>query len=359
MNIATFKRIAPILFKHNIVPYLHGNQGLGKTQVTGQIADMMREMRDDKNFGFIPLHLATQEVGDLVGLLVKDNAGNVRHARPEWMPTSGQGVVFLDEVNRAHPEVLSCMYSFLTEKTIHSHKLPDGWVIAAAGNYDSNRFTVTNTSDTAFKSRFCHIDFVPSVEEFVAFAETRGAKDVAAFIRENPTLLEAKTDAGQFNVAPEPDRRAWLEKLARLESEDLGDARFEVYAGCIGTAAAAAFMSWKSKPERAISINEILTNYKTIQARVLKMSSTEEGNERRFDALNQPIDELMSRLESEQTLLEDKTKLENIKQFLIDVPRELALKAFNRMGKITIFSGKNDILNNPEYVANFKNNATK
>jgi MoxR-like ATPase len=159
MNIQDFKKYLPTLLKNNIVPFTWGNQGIGKTQSIAQVAAQA-------GIGFVHLHLATQEVGDLVGLLMIQADGTVKHARPEWFPTEGEGIIFLDELNRAHPDVIQAMFSFITSKTIHTHKLPDGWKIVAAGNYQSDQFNVTDTSDAAWMSRFCHIELQPTVQEF-------------------------------------------------------------------------------------------------------------------------------------------------------------------------------------------------
>jgi len=137
MNIQQAKQTLPILMKHDIVAFLWGVQGVGKTETVRQIAD-------SNGGGFVHLHLATQEVGDLVGLLKHNNDGTVSHACPEWLPTpqaieagrfASTGIVFLDELNRAHPDVLQAIFSLVMGKTIHTHKLADGWKIVVAGNY--------------------------------------------------------------------------------------------------------------------------------------------------------------------------------------------------------------------------------
>jgi hypothetical protein len=38
-------------------------------------------------------------------------------------------------------------------------------------------------------SRFCHIDFKPTVEEFIGYAESKGADVIADFIRNHNEML--------------------------------------------------------------------------------------------------------------------------------------------------------------------------
>lgn len=350
MNIREFKVVAPVLLKHNITVFLHGSQGVGKTQTVKQICK-------ENGLDIRVLHCATQEVGDLIGLLVKSEDGqSVHHARPSWFPTEGQGVVFLDELNRAPMDVIQSMFSFILDGTLHTHKLPPGWRVMAAGNYDSDRFTTTSVGDAAWLSRFCHIDFTPTAEEFITHIEDNGMVSVADFIREQPSMLEldAKT-AGRLDTKfIVPDRRSWKEMVGKLENDTTmpDTLRYEVYSGIVGPVAAAAFITYKSKQEKAFNLKDILANYKKVQPQVVKMMKNSE-KEARFDLLNTPIEELITRIENTPNYLEGKGYLDNLKQYLVDIPKELAMKTFSRLGAISEFYGKELLLNDPKYTSLF------
>lgn len=350
MNIRNVKKVLPVLLKHNICPFLWGSQGIGKTESVKQYCK-------ENGLDLRILYTATQEVGDLIGLLVKNDAdGTAYHTRPEWFPIEGKGIIFLDELNRAPNDVLQALFSFITKGALHRHQLPEGWKVVAAGNYQSERFSVTDTSDAAWLSRFCHIDFTPEVEEWLVYAESRGAADVADFVREQPNMLELSAkDAGRLDTSfIVPDRRAMLEGIGMLEiSQELPeDTLYEVYSGIVGPAAASAYLAWKNKKEKSLTLQQILTKYTgSVQARVKSLSST--GNDRRFDLLNQPIDELMVKLETTPNLLTKGKYLENIKEYLLDIPKELALKAFVRMAKLPSFHGKDAFINDYDYAVRF------
>lgn len=351
MNIKNVKRVLPILLKNNICPFFWGSQGIGKTEVVKQYCK-------ENNLGLRILYTATQEVGDLIGLLVKnDHDGTAYHTRPEWFPTEGEGIIFLDELNRAPNDVLQALFSFITKGTLHRHQLPKGWKVVAAGNYQSDRFTVTDTSDSAWLSRFCHIDFVPTVEEWITHAESRNMTNVADFIREQPNMLSlSATQAGRLDTSfIVPDPRAWTEGIGTLDDlsgELPEETRYEVYAGLVGTAGAAAYLSWLNKKEKALHLGHILSKYEgKNRDRVLDLAS--EQKERRFDLLNQPIDELITKLEANPNMLSAAGYLDNIKLYLLDIPKELSTKAFSRMAKIGAFHGKNDLLNDYTYVNKF------
>lgn len=341
MNIRDFQSCLPALFNNSIVPFVWGNQGIGKTSVLKQYATTKYGPK-----GFVHLHLATQEVGDLVGLLHHTAAGTVEHSRPEWFPTEGSGVIFLDEFNRAHPDVLQAMFPFVLSKTIHRHILPEGWVIAVAGNYQSggNGFNVTDISDAALMSRFCHIDLKPTVEEFVSFAESKEAMSVAGFIMEQPKMLETNATGTYDTVTP--DRRAWLDLVSPLEREDISDTvRFELYSGIVGATAAAAFSAWKLNSAKRVRLIDIVTNYKVVKARI---ASFTQDQETRFDMLSSPLEELYGKLKDVPEYLDDK-KLANIKEFLCDLPLELVSQSAKTLGKMH-FHGKDALLNDAAFI---------
>jgi hypothetical protein len=348
MNMKAFKQALPFLLRNKIVPFLWGSQGIGKTQTLYQYCR-------ENDLQLVTLHTATQDVGDLIGLLVKGEDGTVHHARPGWLPTEGNGIIFLDELNRAAPDVIQAMFPFVTEGRLHRHILPEGWRVVAAGNYNSDRFMVTDTSDAAWLSRFCHIDFTPTTEEWTVFADSRGMTDIADFIRAQPSMLELTTkDAGRLDTSfIVPDRRAWTEGVGKLDAEDLPvEITYDLYAGLIGTAAAAAYLSWKAKGQRSLSLDQILHRYPgEIQKRVKELSGND--NEKRFDVLNQPIDELFVKLDMTPELLSQTKTLDNLKAYLLDIPKELSMKAFSKMVTMKAFTGRQDLINDPAYVAKF------
>lgn len=342
MNIAGVKQIVPILLKNRVVPFLWGQQGVGKTQVVEQIAK-------DMGGGFIPLYCGTQaDPGDLLGLLKMNPDGTVSHARPEWFPTEGKGVIFLDELNRAHPDIIQAMFSFILNGTIHTHKLPDGWRIVAAGNFQSGSFNVTDTSDSAWMSRFCHIDFDPAPEESVVYFEDQGYDEVADFLRHNPDLRFVRQEERLQTQLITPNPRAYA-MIGALENENaLDNHRFEVYSGLIGSVAAARFQKHKKTADVRLSGRKVLNKYDTVRSLVLAAQSESSA---RFDLLGGAADEIVEIL-TKNTHSSEK-HIDNLRQFLLDVPLELGLKLINKISEST-WSKKSAILMDKEFVAKFK-----
>lgn len=338
MNISTFKKLLPQMLDRNIVLFVWGVQGVGKTQ-------SVRQYAKERDIGFVHLHPATQEPGDLIGLLIDRKDGTVEHARPEWFPTSGEGVIFVDEANRAHPDVIQALFSLPTSRTLHRHRLPDGWKLVFAGNYQTDEFNVTDTSDAAWLSRFVHINLEPTVAEFCLYAESKGAYIVADFAREYPQLLDVSgRKKPQLNL--KPDNRSLLEMVFPIESIDMDDdVRFEVVAGIIGNIAAVSYMNFRRSASGQLKLSAILEG-DSVQERVKELTK---GQDTRFDLLQAPLEELASLLIKEPGLLADAAKLERLVNYLELVPIEMLAQVAKRFSKL-VFVNKMNLLNDKRLV---------
>lgn len=341
MDIKTIKKVTPILFKYNIVPYWHGTQGVGKTSVAKQIG---KEMGFDS---VISLELgANADASDIIGLLVQKD-GRHYHTRPSWMPTEGRHLIFLDEFNRAQGDIYQIMFTFLTEGRIKDHVLPPECRIIAAANYNSKNFVVSNVRDDALRSRFCHLNFIPTNSEIADYIEsqgTEGHKEVASFLRVAPEM--AGNAGSTMNISPDPDPRAWAEKIANLHNEDLGDARYEVYSGLIGPVATASFFAFSRRAENPLNIIDILENYRFQRDRVLEYAKI--GTERRYDALNIPVEQLFENLEKDPNFLTKPGYVDALKMFIVDLPLEMVMKVMDRI-TMARFERRSDFINNDEF----------
>jgi hypothetical protein len=139
-------------------PMFTGEAGLGKSQIVQAWVKKQKERNPE--FGFLDLRIAYMEAPDLIGFPSegKDDSGRSRtkHLLPEFWPTSGSGLILLEEPNRGTTGVMNCLMQLLTDWKVHNYVLPDGWLIAACVNPDSSEYDV-NTMDAALRDRF--IDF--------------------------------------------------------------------------------------------------------------------------------------------------------------------------------------------------------
>lgn len=341
MNVSQLKRSLLALTKHKITPFIWGTQGIGKTSI-------VTSTFEDQGYKVVHLLLASQEPGDLIGLLHKDEkTGTVSHLPPDWFPFTGKVCIFLDELNRAPMEVIQVMFPFILSGRIHTHQAGPEVVIVAAGNYNSNQFITTDTSDAAWMSRFCHLDFKPSVEDFVSYLEKTDRKSMASFIRAYPEMMRIEPKEGLNLGLLQPDPRAWVEQVHALENEDIEDCRYEVIAGMVGPTAAATYLTFKATAQDSLKASDILDKYSAVQGRVKEMS---QPTDNRFDLLDRVSNEILNLMET--TAISD-TQMVNYRKFLLDIPLEMGLKVVDKIQNGRV-KRKGDLLNDKEFVTLFE-----
>ena len=177
---------------------LWGPPGIGKSSIVADVAKQ-HELQ------LVDLRLSQLAPTDLRGLPVADN-GVSRWFPPEFLPTSGQGILFLDEINMAPPAMQGIAQQLILDRRVGSYRVPEGWFIWAAGNRKSDRAAVFEMP-SALANRFIHLDLVPDFDSFKAWGLGAGlSEQVLAFLAFRPTLLH-QIDAQRPNW---PSPRSWV-----------------------------------------------------------------------------------------------------------------------------------------------------
>ena len=73
------------------------------------------------------------------------------------LPTKGYGFIFFDEVNLAPPLVQASSYSLSLDRKLGDYRLPDGWMVAMAGNTFADRAHVQEMA-LPLKNRLAHLE---------------------------------------------------------------------------------------------------------------------------------------------------------------------------------------------------------
>ena len=237
---------------------LVGKHGIGKSRILEDFFGMRGEK-------VVTLFLGQMsDPGDLIGLPHLDEAtGRTEFMLPYWFPTDGKPVVlFLDELNRARPEVLQTVMDLTLNRKLAGKSLPEGSRIISAVNGGAE-YQLTDL-DPALVSRFNIYEFSPSVEDWLCWARGAGLDSrILSFIDENPEYLDGDDGAGAFgteNLERTPDRRSWERTSKILENfSELSDAEMiqPLVSGIIGNQAAAAFFEFVNQ-NRIPSVGKLL-----------------------------------------------------------------------------------------------------
>lgn len=147
------------LVEGKIPTFVWGAPGVGKSSIVKQIAKT-------KNIAFIDLRLSLMDPTDLKGIPFYDESEHqALWAPPAFLPRSGEGILFLDELNSAAPAVQASAYQLILDRSIGEYRLPDGWAIVAAGNRESDRGVVYRMP-SPLANRFVHFELDVHVDDW-------------------------------------------------------------------------------------------------------------------------------------------------------------------------------------------------
>lgn len=228
---------------------IHGSPGVGKS-------DVVRQAAIKRGVDLIDLRLSQLDPVDLRGVpsvdkKTKTTAWNV----PEFLPTSGHGILFLDEINSAAQATQAAAYQLVLDRKLGDYTLPEGWDIIAAGNRTTDR-AIVNQMSTALKNRFSHINYEVSNDDWCDWALKNNISiEVLGFIRFRPMLLnefEKRNDSAEETkrLAKLKDAQAFAtprswEFVSKVAAQNPDESiEYELYSGIVGEGCAAEFTAY-------------------------------------------------------------------------------------------------------------------
>jgi len=271
MDFKTTKHALKLARAAKISPFVWGHRGVGKSSI-------VRETCEEEGWGFIDMRCSQLEAADIRGLPDRQE-GRTAFLPPADMPIGDltleqvnkkieeadekeryklvqliqpryeNGILFLDEINRAQDDVLQAVFQLVLDRKIGQYVLPPGWAVVCAGNFMEG-YQVNGFTDPAFLDRFCHLtlsDGDTTMEEWVdymALVHNEAASTVIEYATQNLKHLDGDVK-GSLGFSIQPSRRSW-DSVVRVEkaAKELGtpeNARTEVIAGLVGREIAIAY----------------------------------------------------------------------------------------------------------------------
>ncbi len=201
---------------------LMGPPGVGKTQIMEQVAA-------ETGVGLVSYTITHHTRQSAVGLpfIEKRTYGGVEYSVTEYtmseilasvyglMEKTGlrEGILFLDEINCVSETLAPMMLQFLQCKTFGNQRLPEGWLIAAAGNPPEYNRSVRDF-DVVTLDRVKRIDVQEDFSVWKEYARQKGLHGaVVSYLdikKENFYRVETTAEGIQFATA-----RGW-EDLSEL-----------------------------------------------------------------------------------------------------------------------------------------------
>lgn len=230
------KQAVKLCYKARRPFFLHGAPGVGKSDTLRQAGNELDvEVRDIRATLLDPV--------DLRGLpTIAENEDGSKFkqtlwAVPDFLPTTGSGILFLDELNAAPQATQAACYQLILDRRLGDYTLPAGWLVCAAGNRETDR-AVVHRMPSALANRLVHLDFDVDNDAWTQWA--LGADimtEVIAFLRFRPALLHQFDPAKNEKAFPTP--RSWQFVSDLLKKEPPQAVEFDLLRGTVGEGAAA------------------------------------------------------------------------------------------------------------------------
>lgn len=202
--------------------FLLGAPGIGKTAIVSQVAEEL-------GIGLVSYSMTHHTRQSALGLpfIVERSYGDesfqvseytmseIIAAIYDYMEKTGhtRGILFLDEINCVSETLYPSMLQFLQFKTFGRHRVPEGWVVACAGNPPEYNKSVYDF-DVVTLDRLRKLDVEPDLAAWMGYARhTRVHPAVMSYleIKESHFYSVESTPSGKAFVTA----RAW-DDLSRV-----------------------------------------------------------------------------------------------------------------------------------------------
>lgn len=365
MSIKTFKQVGEKLPPWTSI-LLRANHGVGKSKVVRQVAAIIRkrmieQIREGATFQsrdgqvvdlakyretakaakeFFPVidrRLSQMTEGDMVGLPSTDGE-TTRFNPPDWYKHACEVpcVLFLDEINRATPEVMQAAFQIVLDRELNGWKLHPLTRVFAAVNVGGSY--IVNEMDPALLDRFFTVDLEPSLEEFCAWARDTDPEQGGNLHWTIPDFIQTtkRHDGNTWLYAPKfvepgavtPSPRSWEMVNSALThagiiDEPQNELFYHIVRGFVGNEAAIAYRDFAKNADTRITGEELVNKYHEprVKAKVKRL-----GQGRQNDI----VEKVATYVITDLNKLSDQQGT-NLRALMEDLPEELRISLWSKL----------------------------
>ena len=179
------------LMDHNQARLLiWGAPGIGKTAILMNVLDEMQADFPDYRLIIKTLSNETPDNFTLPKYVEVDGAEYATDVPKTWLPVykptgvpaedkklsdkCGYGLLFIDELSRAKPDVLNVILPLVNEGQFNGYKLGDGWCIICASNRPEDEKGGQYRIGNALGNRYAQLHYEPTVKTWRKWADHQG-----------------------------------------------------------------------------------------------------------------------------------------------------------------------------------------
>lgn len=231
--------------------FIWGPPGIGKSSVIKQVAQ-------DAAIGLVDIRLSLRDPSDLRGFPFPEN-GRAKWLVPWELPTSGRGIIFLDEINLAPQLVQAAAYQLVLDKKIGEYQVPEGWHVVAAGNRTDDGANVYKMAKP-LRNRFVHIDFEVNFDDWRVWAIKNDiVSEVVEFLSFRSDFIFKFDPKRNDNAFPTPRSWEFVSKIWKWSKGRISDELlFKALAGTVGLASTTEFQNFLELRHRFPDVQAIL-----------------------------------------------------------------------------------------------------
>ena len=255
----------PIAMKANIVPFITGQPGAGKSSIVKRVAE-------EWNMHLIDLRLSQLLPYDLLGLISPNTEKSKASYLPlntfilegDEIPNGKKGVIlFLDEFNSADKSTMAAAYKLILDRQVGQHKLHPNTRIICAGNRIKDN-AIVNRIGTAMQTRLVHIELDSNNKDFIEYASREKWNPMLlGYFHFRPEMINTYNPNQADEVNTFATNRTWeflANQLPLLLNQGDKDLLIAAVCGTIGDKAGSDFCSYLDLFDKIPTLEEILSN---------------------------------------------------------------------------------------------------
>lgn len=247
---ARLKKELELLLEIDVPVFIHGSPGIGKSYI-------VHELAKSKGWQLNDVRLSQLDSVDLRGVpSIKE--GKTIWMPPVFLPTQGEGILFLDELNSAAPSVQAAVYQLVLDRKVGEYEMPKGWRIVCAGNRVSDRGIVFRLP-SPLANRMVHLIACAKFEDFKVWAIQNGIHPtIIAFLGFRPDLLSQEVPKESETNPAFATPRSWSMLSSIAHKAGNMDSYAPLIYGSVGYGAGAEFLAYLKTYSEIPDIEAIL-----------------------------------------------------------------------------------------------------